>query len=595
MGILSRRDQKKIIAITIVQVLMGVVDLLGVIGIGLMGAISVTGLNPEAENSNVGAALRFLNLSNVDIGTQVLVIGGGSALLLICRTLFSIFATRRILFFLSRRGAELTSNLVSKLLAQPLLNVQKRTVQETVFALTNGIEVITLQVIATGVVLTSDIALLLIMSVGLFLIDPITALSTLLVFTLIGVLLYRILNSRAGIIGAESSELSIRSNERIVEVLSTFRESMVHNRRNYYAREIRIIRFSIADKLAELNFMPYVGKYVIETSVILGGVIIGSLQFIQGDAIRAVSTMAIFIAAGSRIAPAVLRVQQSSITVQRGLGAAIPALNLIAELGSELPHESLSDALDISYEGFSPEISVKNVSYTYPNSSTNALRGINLEITEGRNIAVVGPSGAGKTTLIDVLLGVISPSDGQILISGVTPFNAIEKWPGAISYVPQDANIIAGTIRENVALGYPLEIANDELVSNALRAASLDQFVFSLPDGIDTQVGERGARLSGGQRQRLGIARAMFTCPRLLVLDEATSALDGETELQVSAAIQAMHGSTTVIVIAHRLSTVQSADEVIYLVDGQIKARGTFNDLRRMEPGFDREARLMGL
>jgi ABC-type multidrug transport system fused ATPase/permease subunit len=169
------------------------------------------------------------------------------------------------------------------------------------------------------------------------------------------------------------------------------------------------------------------------------------------------------------------------------------------------------------------------------------------------------------------------------------------KWPGAISYVPQDVYISKGSVRDNVALGYPVELATDALVDPALEIAHLDSFVRTLPDGIDTQVGERGTKISGGQRQRLGIARAMFTKPSMLVLDEATSALDGETEANISEAIQGLKGSVTVVMIAHRLSTVRNADLVVYMESGKILATGTFDEVRNLVPDFDKQAKLMGL
>jgi ABC-type multidrug transport system fused ATPase/permease subunit len=161
--------------------------------------------------------------------------------------------------------------------------------------------------------------------------------------------------------------------------------------------------------------------------------------------------------------------------------------------------------------------------------------------------------------------------------------------------VPQDVVIAAGTIRENIALGYPISEAKDELVTSALKVAQLEEFVANLPNGVDTEVGERGAKISGGQRQRLGIARAMFTRPHLLVLDEATSALDGETEASISDAIHAMKGSTTVVIIAHRLSTVRNVDKVVYLSEGRVVATGTFEEVRNTVPDFDKQAKIMGL
>ena len=595
MRVLSRADQRKIIVVTILQVCMGALDLLGVAAIGLLGALSVTGLQSGEPGDRVSLALRALHISDLSFQTQATVLGVGAVLLLVGRTILSIFFTRRVLFFLSRRGAKISANLISRLLAQPLLIVQARTTQETLYAVTAGVELITLQVLAIAVVLVSDLSLLLVMGIGLFVVDPTTAIGTFIVFSLIGYFLYRFMHIRAGALGLKNSELNIISNEKIVEVFGSYRESVVRNRRDYYAREIGKLRFALADVSAERSFMPYVSKYIIETTVVLGALLIGAAQFILQDATHAVATLATFLAAGSRIAPAVLRIQQGSIQIRGSLGAAGPTLDLIDELGDAPVIENVDDTVDIVHEGFVSKIQVINTILTYPNRTMPAISDITLTIPAGSSVAFVGPSGAGKTTIIDVLLGVLNPDEGSVLISGLPPLLAVAKWPGAVSYVPQDVVIAAGTIRENVALGYPPEEATDELVMSALKVAHLEEFVARLPRGMDTQVGERGTKISGGQRQRLGIARAMFTRPHLLVLDEATSSLDGETEASISDAIHALRGSTTVVMIAHRLSTVRNADIVVYLSEGKVMAAGTFDEVRSAVPDFDHQARLMGL
>jgi ABC-type multidrug transport system fused ATPase/permease subunit len=593
--VLPRRDQRKVLAIAFLQICMGFLDLLGVIAIGLLGALSVTGLQSNQPGNRVNAALDILHISNLSFQDQVSMLGVSAVILLVGRTLLSIFFTRRILFFLSHRGANISANLISRLLAQPLLIVQERTTQETLYAVTRGVELIMLQVLATTVVLVADLSLLLIMAIGLFAVDPTTAVGTFLVFSLIGYFLYHFMHVRAGLLGKESSELNIVSNEKIVEVFGSYREAVVRNRRDYYAREIGSLRFALANASAEMNFLPYVSKYVIETAVVLGALLIGAAQFFLQDATHAVTTLAIFLAAGTRIAPAVLRVQQGSILIRGSLGQAAPTLDLIDSLGNATMIENVDDSVDLIHSGFISEIRVTNTSLTYPSKLVRAISDVTLVIPPGASVAFVGPSGAGKTTMIDVLLGVLIPDEGKVLISGLPPLLAIAKWPGAVSYVPQDVVIAAGTIRENVALGYPPEEATDELVMSALKIAGLDNFVEGLPLGIETQVGERGAKISGGQRQRLGIARAMFTKPHLLVLDEATSSLDSETEVSISEAILALKGSTTVVMIAHRLSTVRNADIVVYISDGKVLATGSFEEVRRTVPDFDRQAKLMGL
>ena len=594
-SILSRADKQKIAAVVVVQICLGWLDLLGVLAIGLLGALSVTGLQSQNPGDRVSQALRILQISDATFQTQVSIIGTIALCLLVGRTMLSIFFTRRILFFLSRRGAKISANLISRLLAQPLLTVQARTTQETLFAVTGGVVVITLGILATAVVFVSDLALLIIMAIGLYIVDPITAIGTFVIFALIGTALYQSMHVKAKKLGLETSVLNIQSNEKIVEVFSSYRESVVRNRRDYYAREIGKVRFALANANAEMSFMPYVSKYVIETSVVLGALLISATQFVLQDSTHAIATLAIFLSAGTRIAPAVLRLQQGSITIRGALGQATPTLDLIDILGDKPLVENTDDTLELFHEGFVSEIEVSNVSLTYPGKLTPAISNITLKIPSGASVAFVGPSGAGKTTIIDVLLGVLHPDEGKVSISGLSPMLAVAKWPGAVSYVPQDVAIAAGTIRENVALGYPLELATDDLVMRALKVAHLDKFIEELPFGIDTQVGERGAKLSGGQRQRLGIARAMFTQPHLLVLDEATSSLDGETEANITDAIHDLRGKTTVVMIAHRLSTIRNADIVIYLSKGTVMAVGTFDQVRNAVPDFDHQAKLMGL
>ena len=207
----------------------------------------------------------------------------------------------------------------------------------------------------------------------------------------------------------------------------------------------------------------------------------------------------------------------------------------------------------------------------------------------------MGPTGAGKSTLSDILLGVYEPDAGDVSVSGLRPRAAIDRWPGAVAYVPQAVALVAGTVRENVALGLPRDAIDDDQVWEALRRAHLAEYLLDNREGLDTSVGERGFRLSGGQRQRLGIARALYTRPRLLVLDEATSALDSETEQAIIRTLEELEGDVTTITVAHRLATVRHADQVLYLEHGRIRARGTFDEVRSQVVDFDRQAALLGL
>lgn len=570
-------------------------DLLGVAAVGMLGALAINGVGSQQPGNRVTAVLQFLHLDDNSLQTQAAVIGLASAAFLTGKTILSIFFSRKVAFFLSRRGAKLSSTLVDKLLSKSLLRVQARSNQETVYSLTSGIETITMGVLNTGVTVISDGSLLLILSVGLFLVDPWVALSSLSLFGVIGALLYKVMHNRAGILGARQGLLAIEGNQKILEVLESYREAVVSNRRNYYARTIGNIRMDMANTSAELAFMPNVSKYVIEATVILGGLIIGATQFTLHDASHAAAVLAVFLTASTRIAPAILRLQQSFLKIKGSIAIASQTLNLIEELLDTNATELVDDNVRTEHVGFNPSISIQGVCLTYPGNKLAAVSDVNLEILQGEITAIVGPSGAGKTSLVDLLLGVLEPDEGKILISGRAPNSAETFWPGAIAYVPQDIFIMNGTIRQNIGMGYPAHAITDSLANDALKTAQLIDFVADLPLGLETEVGDKGSKLSGGQRQRLGIARALFTKPRLLILDEATSSLDGETEAAISEAINALKGNVTVVLIAHRLSTVRNADRVVYMDCGTVRAVGTFEQVKNQVPDFYNQAKLLGL
>lgn len=594
--IFPSRDRQKIWIVVGIQIFLGALDLAGVVIIGLLGSLTITGVGSKTPGNRVQALIQFLHLSDYQIQFQVTVLGLLAASLLTLKTLASLYFSRKTLYFLSRRGAQMSGSLLRQLLTKNLLVVQQRSVQETLFAVTAGVSNVSVGILGAMVYLISDISLLVILMAGLFIADTIIALSTLLVFSMVAFLLYRIMRHRVQNLGGKQAEYSIESSQRVTEVIHAYRELVVRDRREYYANEIGNFRLKLADSTAELSFMQNISKYAIEMTVVIGGLIIAGVQFATQTASHAIAVLAIFLAASTRIAPAVLRVQQGLLQIRGSIALATPTLELIDSLGKPEVSENFRDTdIDFEHKDFDSRISIKNVSFTYPNSEAKVLDDISLDIDPGLVVAIVGSSGAGKTTLVDVILGILEPDQGSVSISNLPSILAIKNWPGAIGYVPQDVTIINGTIAQNVGMGYKDLQKFDSQIGAALRIAHLEEMVTSLPSGILSEVGDRGTKLSGGQRQRLGIARAMFTQPRLIILDEATSSLDGETESFISDSIQAMKGNTTVLMIAHRLSTVRQADLVVYLDKGKLIATGTFTEVRNQVPDFDKQANLMGL
>jgi ABC-type multidrug transport system fused ATPase/permease subunit len=593
--VLTKSERIKVLIVAVIQIFLSLLDLVGVALVGVLGSLAISGVGSRKPGNRVWSFLEYLGIQDLTLQRQALTLGILAASVLVIKTACSIFLLRKVTFFLSRRGAAVSARLLSKLLSQPITKLQNRSMQRTLYLVNTGVDSITMGILNSAVQMVSDASLLLILLVGLFLVDPVIAMSTLLVFAIVAWTLYRLLQVKSKQLGISEASLNIANNEKTLEVLNSYREIVVRNRRSFYAREIGQIRMLAADNSASRTFMPNISKYVIELTLVVGSLGISAMQFVLNDAGHAVAVLSVFMAASTRIAPAVLRMQQAALNIKARIGSAEPALALIEELESIHPIEKVDDLIRYTHEGFIPRLTLENVAFSYPDSKSPAIAEVSLDIQPGRMVAVVGPSGAGKTTLVDIMLGILEPATGSIKLSGLKPLFAIARWPGAIGYVPQDVMISNGTIAENIGMGFPRESINDEAIYQALKVSQLSDYVDSLPLGINTNVGDKGNSMSGGQRQRLGIARALLTLPELLILDEATSSLDGETESNITSALLTLKGQVTIILIAHRLSTVREADEVIYMEDGCVIAKGTFEQVRSIVPNFDKQAALMGL
>jgi ABC-type bacteriocin/lantibiotic exporter with double-glycine peptidase domain len=573
-------------------------DMAAVFLLGLVGSLSVSGVSTGQPGERVRAVLEFAGISQFSLQQQVAILGGLSAFALVFKSVFSLYLSNKTLLFLSRRAALISRTLVSRLLGQELIYIREKTIQETIFSLTHGVQSVAIGILGSALLLISDIFLIIIFSISLFLVDTLVALMSLILFSSVGMVMYRLLHKKAHELGETATRLNIESGDKISEVVACYRELLVKNRRNFYAHEIGALRFKTADVSARLGFMSLLSKYVIEITLVVGGLTIGVVQFVTQPATRAVAVLAIFLVASARIAPAVLRVQSGLISIRINMGTASPTLDLVEEHLSgekfEIDNlETYGGRADFAHKGFQPYLKLNSVSFTYPTKGKETLRNINLEISSGEFVGIVGPSGSGKTTLADIILGVVKPDEGTVLLSGLPPGESFKKWPGAVAYVPQEVKVINGSIKENVCLGYASEEVKDEEVASLLMSVQMPEF--STTTGLQIPAGEGGSKMSGGQRQRLGLARSLFTNPKLLILDEATSALDSVTEKKITEYINSVKGSLTLVVIAHRLSTLRNADRILYIKNGEILAQGNFDELRELLPEFDLQAREMGI
>lgn len=595
LSLFTKRDRRVIKRIIALQTMFSVLDLLGVALIGVVGALAVRGVKSEEAGDRTSTLLKLAHLENFTLREQIIGIGAFAVGTFIFKTLITLYFSRKILFFLNIKGAGITADLFKRIMQQPIDGVNARPIQETIWILNSGVYNLTVGILTSAITIISDFSLLLLLGVGLVIVDPLTTLITFGTFTILGLILYYVSHKRMQHYGIVRSNLDIQTNQQISQGLASYREIFVKDRRDFYGQKIEKARQTYAIADAEMRFIPTISKYAIELAIVFGALIVSILQFNLNDSSRAVAMLALFIAASTRVAPAILRIQQGFVQLKGFVGTSKPTFDLISSLPEISTKVTTGSKVQQTIDPFSPSIQVRNLSFRYANAPLNVLSEINLQLDAGKTLAIVGASGAGKSTLVDLILGVLNPSSGEVLVSGMSPLVAIREYAGDIAYVPQDVSITNGSIKENITIGYDEREFSDDQILEAISLAQLNEFVRNSKYGINSEVGDRGTSLSGGQRQRLGIARALVSKPKLLILDEATSSLDAESEARISEAILNLKGRVTVVVVAHRLSTVRHADQIIYLKAGKVIGSGSFEELRDSIPEFENQAKLMGM
>jgi ABC-type multidrug transport system fused ATPase/permease subunit len=598
LNLVSRSDRIKLFLVSLIQIFLAFLDLIGVAFFGLIGSVTVAAISSTKVAGRTESVLNFIGLENYTSQMQVVILGLLAGALMVIKTFASLYFNKKIIFFLSRRSAIISANLTSNLFKKSFIEIKKQGSQKLIYSLTTGVDRITIGVLATSVMLVADFALLAVLLLGLIAVSTTMTLIMLVTLVLAATVLHLAVknkNKKAEILKARHM---VDSSEKIFEAVGSYRELLLRGKRQYYAEVIGSARMSQADATANVNYLTNINKYILEASVLLITLLIAGIQFLLSNALRSVATLTLFFAAISRIAPAVFRIQQNLLNIKGALGGAKPTLDLInsLELSTNLlNNENDIEMVSIAHQGFSGRLDIKDLHFKYPGSEKYAVQGVSLQLISGKQVAVVGPSGAGKSTFVDLLLGLYHPSSGSVQINNLDAIDAIERWPGAIGYVPQEIQLVSGSIIENVLLGFKDNTENRRHVVNALKKAELNEYLDANETISDLNIGDDGGKLSGGQRQRIGIARALLTNPKILVMDEATSSLDAQTEDNIAKAINRVRENCLVIVVAHRLATVRRADLVIYLENGRVKAQGSFDEVRKLVPDFDSQAQLMGL
>ncbi len=427
----------------------------------------------------------------------------------------------------------------------------------------------------------------------LLVVQPVTAGITIVYLGSMAYLMHVVLTKKSVEAGLVNRRYSYRVAEIMTEMVGALKEITLQNKFAEIHEVLRQNRVHASRARSNIQFLAAVPRFIMDTALIGGFLIVGVFAYLlEGSLNAAISSVVLFAVAGMRLVPSITSFQ----SINNGLNANRAQVTAVL-LDMERADGYRQNAEQLGQEKLADEpqnLTLQGVTFTYPTGEQPAVTDVSLTIRMGSSVGVVGESGSGKSTLVDILLGLLVPQSGTILIGQQRLEDVLGDWRSRVGYVPQDVSLFDGTIAQNVALTWSDE-PDLAKVEACLRKAQMWDLVQSRPGGLHAKVGDRGIALSGGQRQRLGIARALYTDPLVLILDEATSALDTKTEAKVAAAVQGLRGQVTIISVAHRLSTVRDADELFYMEDSFVLARGTFDEVVASVPTFREQARLAGL
>lgn len=424
--------------------------------------------------------------------------------------------------------------------------------------------------------------------------QPMTALVTFVYLGLIAGLMYVVVSRHSYQAGYQNRLAGVGMARIVHEMIAALKEITLRDKAAEVAKTVYGYQSAAATTRADIRFFQAVPRFMVDIALIGGVLLIGAVTVLFGGTMEeALVSVAVFGIGGFRMVPAITALQNISNQMNAAL---THAEAIVRDIKDSQGYRERAESIGKEPLEEDPQLlAIRDVSFTYPGASFPAVRDVDLTIPIGSTLGIVGASGAGKSTLIDLLLGLLTPSEGEISLDGKNLEEVLAAWRSRVGYVPQEVTIFDGSFAQNVALSWSDEEIDEKRVVRALEQAQLLETIQERNKGIHETVGERGVSLSGGQRQRLGIARALYAEPLVLVMDEATSALDSTTEAAVAEAMHHLAGEVTVISVAHRLSTIRDSDQICFMKDGTIESIGTFEEVVASNQDFALQATLSGL
>lgn len=580
LALIGRPARRRYLLVVAAQMATSLLDLIGVALVGITVALAYAASTGSDLPAIVQPVLDRLGLTDQSVTTLAVACGLLAAVALLAKSALAAVLLRRIYRFLSGRQADVSSWMARQWFARDVHRVHALSDADVEYALTYSAQAATAGLLGPAAIVLTEVALLVVLSVALILVDPVATLLSAASFLVVALTIQRVLGPRARRIGQRAASSSVSARQHLRIALDSFRELQTARRLGFPLQEFDVSLRQAANAQASVLFVVNGPRFAYEAALVVSAALLAGWQLSRTSLPSALALLAVFLTAAARLLPSMVRLQGQLGLLAHSSGTAARAFALAEELGGwdetvstneigmATPHPRLG------YPGFSSSVHVDGLTVRYPGATEPALFDVSLTITPGSSVALIGPTGAGKSTLVDAVLGFVSPERGSVTIGGLTPRQVQRQWPGAVAYMPQESAMWGMTVRENVALGLPRSDIDDDAIWGALERAFVADDVRAR-GGLDAETGAGGRTLSGGQRQRLAIARALYSSPRLLVLDEATSALDEDTEALIGGVLDELRGTVTVIAVAHRRATIERADTVVSIRGGRIDYVGT--------------------
>jgi ABC-type multidrug transport system fused ATPase/permease subunit len=591
---MTPKERGKWYLLNLLRSMLSVFDLAGILAIGFVvtstAAFLIEGSSPERVIEFAGFQISAITAQTLPwAGTAILAT-------FLLKALLSILITKRTAFFVATIEARSAKSIAERVFGGDLAHARLTSREETTYAIQFGSPAAFNGLLNAASTVLAETALFVLICAGFLLIDPVATFAAVAYFAVIAILIQFFIGTLLARAGSIAVQGNIKANTAVGDLIAVFREVSVLGLKGTYIDRIYKSRVETAESEATKTYLTGMPRYVVEAALLVGVAGFVLVQALSGDIVASAATVGVFLSGGFRLTAALLPLQSALLIVSGALPSASKVHEILYDSSGDSARKSESHSRPQTHDAAAAiaplGVKFENVSFHYSTPNEPVIVNTTITIEPGQQVAFIGASGAGKSTIADLMCGVLTPSSGTIAIrqgSAIANHNSRIS----VSYVPQKPGLVSGTVADNVALGLDAGEQDEAMVWEALESANLGSVVRSLPEGIYTELGKYQDGLSGGQIQRLGLARALYSRPGLLVMDEATSALDAESEAEITKALNAMRGKVTVVLIAHRLNTVQHADRVFLIDQGKVADEGTFKDLQARNPSIDRLVQLM--